>query len=526
MKRSITLLLLSWVLTVMSATAQVNFSEHIAEIIYEKCTSCHRPGEIAPFPLTNYEEVVAWSNMIQYVTEIKYMPPWKPDRDFSNFVGESGLTDEEIQLIADWVNAGSPEGDPNLAPSVPNFPSGSQLGTPDLVLEMTEDYFIEGNNQDDYRVFVLPTGLMEDKEIAAVEFRPGNNKAVHHALIAYETNGAAAALDAQSSGYGYESFGDFGVPVQGNFTGYTPGIRTVAFPPGIGTLLPAGADLLIQVHYAPLATNETDRSSLNIFFKEDSDPIQREVERMPVTPLHLDGGWSSFSIPPNEVKSFHGTRSVPEDVSLINVYPHSHYLGKDWEIFALSPTDDTINIIRIEEWDFNWQGAYTFNRMKKIPAGSVIHVNATYDNTASNPFNPSSPPQTVTWGEGTKDEMYLVGINGVPYQEGDEDIVIGGGISTSVENTIHTSGHQLLAPFPNPSDGEVLLRYYLNSPEKVSIDLVDIKGALAKSILRQIPVPSGAHQLAISVQDLPSGVYSIRLSSGGVVLSQPLVISK
>jgi len=203
---------------------------------------------------------------IKYVTEIKYMPPWKPNKDYSHFVGERGLTDNEIQMISDWVAEGVPQGDPSLEPALPNFPSGSQLGTPDLVLEMAEDYFIEGNNQDNYRVFVIPTGLTEDKEIAAVEFRPGNTKAVHHALLAYEINGEAAALDASTPGYGYEEFGGFGVPVQGNFIGYTPGISTIKFPPGIGTTLPAGADLLIQVHYAPLPTDETDKSLVNIFY--------------------------------------------------------------------------------------------------------------------------------------------------------------------------------------------------------------------------------------------------------------------
>ena len=196
---------------------QVNFSEHIAPIIYDNCTSCHRQGEVGPMPFTNYEEVSSWGGMIQYVTEIKYMPPWKPNMEYSHFVGERGLTDNEIQLIKDWVAAGTPQGDPNLEPPLPDFPSGSQLGTPDLVLEMSEDYFIEGNNQDDYRVFVLPTGLTEDKEIAAIEFRPGNRRAVHHALIAYDVDGEAAALDAQYPEYGYPSFGSFDVQTEGRF---------------------------------------------------------------------------------------------------------------------------------------------------------------------------------------------------------------------------------------------------------------------------------------------------------------------
>ncbi|MEM9992432.1 MAG: cytochrome c, partial [Bacteroidota bacterium] len=154
--------ILSFVLSLsyLGIAQQVTFSEHIAPIIYEHCTSCHRQGEIAPFPLTTYEEVAAWSGMIKYVTEIKYMPPWKPDPAYSHFVGESVLTNEQIQLIATWADEGAIQGDPSLEPPIPDFPTGSQLGTPDLVLKMEEVYHIKGNNKDDYRVFVLPTGLI------------------------------------------------------------------------------------------------------------------------------------------------------------------------------------------------------------------------------------------------------------------------------------------------------------------------------------------------------------------------------
>ncbi len=522
MKRKIPLLLLGifWVYIV---TGQVTFSEHIAPIIYDNCTSCHRLGEIAPMAFTNYDEVAGWSDMIQYVTEIKYMPPWKPNLDYSHFVGERGLTDEEISLIADWVAAGVPQGDPALEPPLPDFPSGSQLGTPDLVIEMAEDYFVVGNNQDEHRVFVLPTGLTEDKEIAAVEFRPGNARAVHHALIAYETNGQAAAMDAQNPGYGYPVFGGFGVPIEGNLVGYTPGIQSIRFPDGIGRTLPAGADLLIQIHYAPLASDETDRSLVNIFYKDVNDPIVREVQGLPVTPLDLDDGFSSFVIPPNEVKSFHGTKTISEDISLTSVYPHCHYLGKDWEIFAVTSSGDTINIIQIEEWDFNWQGSYTFDRMKKIPAGSIVHVNATYDNTLNNPYNPNNPPQTMTWGEGTTDEMYLVAMSYVPYQAGDEDIVVGE-IPTKVTEINNDTKDKLYPPFPNPTNGMVTMNCYLHQKQEVSIELFDVKGMLVKTVARNAVYKAGNHKIEFNTEELPAGTYMIRLTGEDILLAKSLVV--
>lgn len=510
-----------------TATGQVTYSEHIAPIIYDNCTSCHRQGEIGPFPLTNYFEALSWSNMIKYTTQIKYMPPWQPDPAYSHFVGESNLTDAEIQLIADWVDAGSPQGDPSLAPPVPSYPSGSQLGTPDLVLTMSEDYFIEGNNQDDYRVFVLPTGLTADKEIAAIEFRPGNTQAVHHALLAFDTQGAAAQKDSTSPGYGYESFGSFGVATQGTFTGYTPGIQPLFFPEGIGTTLPAGADLLIQVHYAPLPNDETDRSSLNVFFKKPTDPIVREVERMRITPFDLPGGFLSFSIPADQQITFHGTKTVTEDISLISVYPHCHYLGKYWEMYAVDPNNDTINIIRINEWDFNWQGAYTLDRMKKIPENSVIHIIASYDNTANNPFNPNNPPQQVRWGEGTADEMYLVGTTYVPYMPGDEDIVMSGNTSTSIMPVASQAVSRLSFPFPNPASDAVLLNYYLDQSQSISIELYDGQGRKVQEILPPRLHAAGDHQVEFQVGEYPAGVYAIRMrDQAGILASRLLIVSE
>ena len=510
-----------------TASAQVTYSEHIAPIIYENCTSCHREGEIAPFSLSNYEEAAAWSGMIQYVTEIQYMPPWKPDPSYSHFVGERSLSEEEIRLIAEWAESGAPQGNPDLEPPLPDFPSGSQLGTPDLVLEMTEEYFIEGNNEDDYRVFVLPTSLTEDKEIAAIEFRPGNNRAVHHALIAYDTEGLAAAKDAETPEYGYESFGDFGVQIQGTFTGYTPGIKSIFYPKGIGTTLPAGSDLLIQVHYAPLPTDETDKSLLNIFFKEENDPIVRNTQRQPATPFDLEGGFFSFVIPPNEVKTFHGIRQVEEDISLLSIYPHMHYLGVNWEIYAETATGDTLPIIRINDWDFNWQGSYTFDRMKKIPAGSTIHYYATYDNTSSNPFNPSNPPQTVRWGEGTTDEMFLIGMEYVPYQEGDEEIVMDQqNIATSNEGEIGSPDSPSFWVYPNPSHGEFILNYQLENRESIRIDLLDAKGVEVKSLKSPKIYAKGRHTWEIDVQDLPSGTYTIRLHTSTGIASQSIIVMK
>jgi len=211
---------------------------------------------------------------------------------------------------------------------------------------------------------------------------------------------------------------------------------------------------------------------------------------------------------------------------LLSVYPHCHYLGQDWEIFAITPLGDTINVIRIDEWDFNWQGAYTFDRLKKIPAGSMLHINATYDNTTNNPFNPSSPPQSVSWGSGTTDEMYLVVMNFVPYQEGDEDIVVGGTIITNIEEVGGNNLDKLYTPFPNPTNGAVTLNYFLSKKQNISIEIFDLKGSLVKTIFNSISHTSGNHKVDFSTAELPLGTYKIRLEGEGVLLSKPLVVIK
>jgi len=156
--------------------SQVTFTKDIAPIIYNNCTKCHRPNEIGPFSMTNYDEIKPWAPMLKYVTSIRYMPPWKADPEYSRFQGERILSQEQIDLIAEWADNNAPYGNASEEPSLPDFPTGSQIGIPDLVLSMSEAFEHQGGNEDEYRVFVLPTGLTEDKQVATVELRPGNSK--------------------------------------------------------------------------------------------------------------------------------------------------------------------------------------------------------------------------------------------------------------------------------------------------------------------------------------------------------------
>jgi hypothetical protein len=478
-----TLSLLGGFFSAVPANAQeeaaITFNAHIAPIIYNNCTICHREGEIGPMPLTSYAEVSAFAETIAHVTAEEIMPPWPPDPSFSRFVGERRLTGDQIDLIAQWAAAGSPEGDPEAAPSLPDFPEGSVLGEPDLTLTMSEAYTIKGDNLDEYRVFVLPTGLTEDKDLVAVEFRPGNPKIVHHALLSIDSTGEARRLDAQDAPVGYPSFGGFGVPARQGlaYPGWVPGATPRFFPAGTGLKLPAGADVLVQIHYAPWPVKDSDQSSVNLFFTEK--PVEREIQTRVMLPSDLVdeqdeyyklspilgavagpviangvqeflgetitaaqvdelarnatldtvfgdqlggtvAGFLTFTIPEETRQHFRGIWEITKDISLLNVWPHMHYLGNDWEIVLQRPDGSTENLIRIGDWDFNWQGSYTFPRYIKVPAGSRILAAATYDNTSTNSANPNFPPKEVDWGQNTTDEMYFLPFGYVDYQEGDE----------------------------------------------------------------------------------------------------------
>lgn len=502
------------------AKAQVNYSEHIAPIIYNHCTKCHRDGEIGPMALTNYSEVSANGSMIAYVTDIKYMPPWRPDNSYSHFIGENVLTDNEIDLIGTWVSNGMPQGNPDLEPDPPVFPTGSQVGVPDLVLTMEQPFTHEGNNADKYQIFVLPTGLTEDKDISAIEVRADNNAICHHAILGVDTSGTAAELDAETAEYGYTEFGGFGFdPVDQFFSAWVPGATPLVYPPTLGKKLYAGSDLLMQMHYGPSSTTQTDQTSVNIFFADD--PIQRYIITYPISPIDLD---ESFIIPPNQIKSFHGEVNVPFGVSLIGIAPHSHLLGKSYEVYAVSANgQDTINLIHIPEWNFNWQGLYAYPNPVHIPAGYTIHCIGTFDNTVNNPLNPNDPPQYVWWGESTLDEMYLCYLQFVLYQNGDENISLA--VEDSNTNLIYPV-HQLFPSYPNPTNDRFTIGYSLGNPDKVDLVLYDSNGRLVKQILSGANRPQGRFKETINVNDLAPGIYIYQMRTKGFQQSSQLIIAK
>ena len=423
----------------------LNYHEHIASIIYKNCTPCHRSNSAGPFSLSSYEQVKAKSKTIVKVTQSRFMPPWPADPTYTNFKGERILSETEIEMIRVWAEDGCKEGDVTKKQDPPNFPDGSQIGIPDLVIPFPE-IFLEGNNKDHFFLVKVPFEIPEDKYVKTIEFIPGNKKLAHHMnanLIQYEpgkkknvfggekiiaTNLAESAETVQTAMDNKNDDGTYPilVPLVCN---YLPGVSPALYPEGIGgfKMNKQGVFFINDYHFGPGARDTVDANSvLNIFF--DDAPPKRPTYEILLGSLGVAPVKPALVIPANEIKTFTIDYLVQEDMSLLTINPHMHLLGKTFLAYALTPQKDTIPLIRINKWDFRWQYFYTFKKVVKIPGGSTIHVEGTYDNTEKNINNPYFPPQVII-DRGDKfdsmkttNEMLQFIITFMEYHEGDENI--------------------------------------------------------------------------------------------------------
>jgi hypothetical protein len=419
------------------------FSEDIAPIIFKNCVPCHRKDGAGPFQLTNYQQVLRKAKTILKVTSRHFMPPWPADPAYTHFVGEKKLSEEQIQLIATWVEQGCKEGDRNKLPALPVFPDGSLYGKPDLVLKMKTPFLIRGDNTDRFLLMKFPYELPRDTFIRFIEFVPGKRKLVHHVngfLVQYyqpekkkdvfdgEYFEDTQVMDFPEAYKRMKLMNDDGVTwpmLTPSVVNYLPGVEAPAYPDGIGgfRMKKKGAVFLKDIHYGPSLKEEYDSSYFNVFFAPL--PPKRQLLEFQMGTLGKSPVEPPLLVPPDSVKTFVTQYVVPDDWSLITINPHMHLLGKSFWAFAIKPGGDTIPLIRIPKWDFRWQYFYTFTKMVKIPAGSRIKAIAVYDNTTANKLNPFNPPRAVGERNGsmrTTDEMFQFIINYVPYVKGDENI--------------------------------------------------------------------------------------------------------
>jgi hypothetical protein len=384
------------------------YHREVVRILQENCQDCHRPGQVAPFSLLTYEQARKRADDLVDLTESRKMPPWHVSTtEGGPFRDARVLRERDIATLAAWVEAGCPEGNPTDAPAPRRWDSDWALGTPDLVLKTPEPYTLGGEGRDEHRVYVIPTGLTEGRWVSAIDVKPGNPKVVHHILVAFDTRKAAQKMDEADPGPGYKVFGGFGIIPTGNLGGWSPGKFPRPLPEGVGRYLPAEADVLLQVHYHKSGKPETDASTVGIYFAKG--PIDKMSRGAMVVPPRLAFLQRPLLLIPAGDANYEvtGTTTIEEDAHLIMITPHMHWLGRDFVLTATPPGGKPFTLIRVDDWDFNWQGGYEFETPVAVPAGTRIDMKAHFDNSAKNPSNPNSPPRDVHWGEQTTDEMCI-----------------------------------------------------------------------------------------------------------------------
>lgn len=443
-KIKLKLLVLIWCV-IHSATAiaqPLTYYNNIKSIIQNNCVSCHRPDGYASFSLAQYDEVVKRSKFIRLVVKEKIMPPWKANNHYRDFANNKSLTDSAIKQLILWIDNGCEKGDSTVNERNQSNSSAQKINTkPDLVLKMKEPFTVPAINENVYICYKIPFELAHDTFVRSIEFIPGNKSVVHHASyqvleVADDVNLSAGpdyfifnadTLNRVKDDHDYRYFNLFSPsgqpPVELYHGGWLPGTTAQVYPKNIGFRLPKKGVLLIRnFHYSPTPIEQQDQSRFEIYFSKY--PPKRTIGFAAFKPKNPtpDGKWY---IKAND-SNFHVHINVKfyNDVSLLNINPHMHRLGKYFKAYAVTKNGDTIPLIEIPRWDFNWQEFYRFKKMVKIPAGSVLHADAVYDNSTRNAENPYHPPQDILfeWGMNDDSEMMRLVLLYLPYEIGDEKI--------------------------------------------------------------------------------------------------------
>ncbi|MEM7457188.1 MAG: redoxin family protein [Planctomycetota bacterium] len=438
----------------------VTFNQHIAPMIHEKCSMCHRPGQAGPFSLLTYDDVRKRAQTIDAVIDMGYMPPWKPVNHEVEYVNDRRLSDQQKTMIKEWIETGMPEGDSPF-PEPPEFIDGWRLGEPDMIVTMQGAFDVPASGSDVYRSFVFPMQLPEDKWVKAIEYRPTATSAVHHALFFVDEHGNGRSMDGAdgqpgiagmsflsgsplADAGGRDGVGGDGVGSNGGRAGgilsrvrqaasgeqrgapaiagalskglgaYVPGTTPMLLPGDLALFLPAGSDVIMQTHFHPSGKAEVEQGQIALYFADQPPSRQLVQVQIPAmfgvgVGLKVPAGQSDYRIS----ESF----EVPVDIELISVGAHAHYICREAGMTATLPDGSTKVLLQIDDWDLDWQDRYYFENPVVLPAGTVLTSELVYDNSADNPENPNSPPRDIRWGRESGDEMGSVTVHAVAVNE-------------------------------------------------------------------------------------------------------------
>lgn len=475
----------------------------VAPIIYENCSSCHHEGAIAPFPLMSYADAASWWFEIKHEITERKMPPWPPNPAFRHFANETYLTEEERDLILAWTETGLIEGDPSLAPLAPEFPEGGIfLDTIDFHIDLPA-YTLQFET-DELRWFSVSNPFDDTIYINKLEVLPGLEEVVHHVDLYYDLSLTSAQNDLLDTLPGFNS--STGSPnIDFYINAWQPGAAQARYPKNWGIMVPPNADFMVEIHYGPDGQGKVDETDLFLQFTRKED-IERAVRISwylgHTAPSLVDG---PLFIPADSISTFHQeSNPLPRDMSLIAICPHMHFLGATYKVWAETPDQMTIPLIDIDKWDFHWQKYYYFKKVQKIPAGSIIYSEASFNNTMSNHDNPSIPPIDVGLGQSTEDEMLLCLFIYADYEEGDEFINMEENFVLEYPSADYETSALDIQISPNPVR-DILFVEVEDSLDE-TFEIFDTQGKSVRLFKKR---SDGQYDLS----DLKSGIYFLHLEN-------------
>jgi len=378
-------------------SGDVTYAKDVSRLMQKHCQECHRPNQIGPFSLLTYDDVVAWSSMVREVVEEKRMPPWHADPKHGKFANDRSLNKTEIETLTKWIDGGMPKGDDKDMPKAKEFVEGWRIGKPDVVLEMPTEFKVPSKAERKsigYKNFRIPTNFKEDMWVTAAECKPGNAKVVHHILVYVRNAGDKRDI--------LDGIGDK------MLVAYAPGDMPSIFPEGMAKKVPKGSELHLQMHYTPIGTEETDKSSVGLILSNKSPKGEARTRGIANPIFEIGAGDDNYKVT--------STTRFSEEGELLSLLPHMHLRGKSFEYKITYPDGKSETILKVPAYDFNWQTIYRFEKPIKMPAGTRIDCTAYFDNSSKNPNNPD-PTKRVRWGEQTWEEMMIGFVDYVPVKK-------------------------------------------------------------------------------------------------------------
>jgi len=389
--------------SIAESGAAPTWSHDVAPVIYQNCTTCHHQGGAGPFSLSSYADAKRWAPQILNVTQSRFMPPWLPEPGYGDFADVRRLSDSDRALVKRWIDTGMTLGDTTTAPPAPQYDNTWQMGKPDLVLKVERPFTLPGGGTDVFRNLILPYPLNQTRYIRAMEIKPGAPQVVHHANVLVDRNAALRHThpnDWQTGIPGMELFVDAGnkFDPDSHFLFWKPDTPALVEPEGMPWRLDPGNDLILNIHLKPSGKPETLDAEVGLYFTPDppvKQPMLLALERD--DQLDIPAGDPKFVI--------EDELTLPVDVNVLGCYPHAHYLGHDMQGWAVLPNGEKKWLVWIKDWDIDRQSVYRYREPLFLPAGTVLHMHYSYDNSAENPHNPHVPPVRVRAGNRSEDEM-------------------------------------------------------------------------------------------------------------------------